>query len=163
MGTTEGDKGRLGKTKFSFGTTSAIITNLALICGLDAVSNPKRAIVGGILVIALADNFSDSMGIHVFQESEGLGDREVWFSTVTNFLSRVVVSFSFIGLILALPLRVAVPCAVAWGLSLLAVMSYAIARDRGANPRREMLIHLCMAVFVIGVSHFVGDFLAARF
>ena len=159
----EGAKPRLGETKFSFGATSAIITNLALICGLDTVSNAKRAIVGGILVIALADNFSDSMGIHVFQESEGLGDKEVWFSTATNFFTRVVVSLSFILLILALPLRMAVPCAVIWGLSLLAVMSYAIARDRGVDPRREMLIHVCMAVFVITTSHFVGNFLAARF
>ena len=163
MGTTEGDQRRPGETKFSFGTTSAIITNLALICGLDTVNNPKRAIVGSILVIAFADNFSDSMGIHVFQESEGLGDKEVWLSTATNFFSRVVVSLSFIALVLALPLRVAVPCAVAWGLSLLAMMSYSIARDRGVDGRREMLIHVCMAVLVITVSHFVGNFLVARF
>ena len=158
-----GSRPRLSETKISFGTTSAIMTNMGLICGLDTLANPKRAIVGSILVIAFADNFSDSMGIHVFQESEGLSEKEVWFSTATNFFSRVVVSLSFILLVLALPLSAAVPCAVAWGLALLALMSYAIARDRGLNPRREMLVHLCMAAFVTLASHFAGNFLIARF
>jgi len=158
-----GTRPGLGESRFSFGTTSAIMTNMGLICGLDTLANAKRAIVGSILVIAFADNFSDSMGIHVFQESEGLGEKEVWLSTATNFFSRIVVSLSFIPLILALPLGAAVPCAVAWGLALLSLMSYAIARDRGLAPGREILVHLCMAAFVTLSSHLAGKFLIARF
>ncbi|MFA6030467.1 MAG: hypothetical protein WC969_11485 [Elusimicrobiota bacterium] len=41
---------RLRQARFSFGTTSAIMTNMGLICGLDALTNPKKAIVGKFLL-----------------------------------------------------------------------------------------------------------------
>jgi len=55
-------------TKYSFGASSAIITCLAFIIGLSHSSNPRLSIVGSLLVIAIADNISDSLGIHIFQE-----------------------------------------------------------------------------------------------
>jgi len=64
-------------TKFSFGSTSAIITNVALIMGLNSAKDAKLAIIGSLLVIALADNVSDSFGIHMYQESEGLSQKRV--------------------------------------------------------------------------------------
>ena len=55
-------------TRFSFGTTSAIVTSLAFVVGLSGSS--KAAIVVSLLVFAVADNVSDSLGLHIFQESE---------------------------------------------------------------------------------------------
>ena len=95
------NKYRLYQTKFSFGATSAIITSLGLIAGLDSLSHPKSGIIGGILVIALADNVSDSVGIHIYQESECIPDKEVWFSTFSNFFTRILVSSTFIVLVLS--------------------------------------------------------------
>lgn len=157
------NKCRLHQTKFSFGATSAIITSLGLIIGLDSLSHPKLSIVGGILVIAVADNISDSVGIHIYQESECIPDKEVWFSTLSNFFTRILVSFTFIALVIALPIRLAVPCSIAWGLLLLAFMSYTIAKDRGISPYKAIFEHLSIAILVIIASNFAGKFFISKF
>ena len=59
------EKCRLYETRFSFGATAAIITNMALIAGLRTGDHAKVSIIGGMLIIAIADNISDSVGIHV--------------------------------------------------------------------------------------------------
>ncbi len=72
-------------TRVSFGSTSAIITNLGLMAGLHSGPHAKGSIIGGILIIAFADNISDSFGIHIFSESEKTDKKEVWTSTLMNF------------------------------------------------------------------------------
>jgi len=149
------------ETRFSFGATAAIITNLAIIVGLR-IGNVKLTIIGAMLVIAIADNVSDSLGIHVYQESEGLDAKEVWFSTSTNFLTRVLVSFSFIFLVYFLPINMAVIVSIIWGLLLLSGMSYIIAKGKGINPVLAVLEHLAIAVVVIIASNFIGHFIADK-
>ncbi len=151
------------QTKISFGISSAVITSLALITGLDTIGNPKSGIIGSILVIALADNLSDSMGIHFFLESEHVLGKEVWLSTLTNYLARLGVSLSFILLIALLPIGTAVACSIVWGFSILAALSYAIQHRRGKNPFYEALVHIGLAAIVITGSHFAGSFLINRF
>ncbi|MCX5785490.1 MAG: hypothetical protein NTX59_07360 [Elusimicrobia bacterium] len=157
------DNARPYQTKISFGITSAVITSLALITGLDTLTHPKSGIIGSILVIALADNLSDSMGIHFYLESEHIQGKEVWLSTLTNFLARLGVSLSFILLIGFLPIRTAVNCSIIWGLAILAGLSYAIEHKRGTNPFHEAFVHLSLAVLVITGSHFAGSFLIDKF
>ena len=70
--------------------------------------NAKTAIIGSLLVIALADNISDTLGIHMYQESEGLSRKTVWLLTITNFLSRFVTSMGFVAIIAIFPLQIAV-------------------------------------------------------
>ena len=41
-------------TNFSFGSTSAIITNISLIIGLGSGHVPKSGIIGGLLIIGIA-------------------------------------------------------------------------------------------------------------
>jgi len=158
-------KKRIGfyQTRFSFGSSSAIITNLGLIIGLDSVSNAKFSIIAGILVIALADNIADSFGIHVFQESERLNQREIWFSTGTNFLTRLLVSLVFVLLIFFLPMKIAVISSIIWGLSLLAFISYIIARDEEVNPYQAIAEHLGIALAVIILCEFIGKWLQRLF
>ncbi|MGA2172776.1 MAG: hypothetical protein ABSG82_07185 [Sedimentisphaerales bacterium] len=151
------------QTRFSFGATSAIITNLGIITGLDTLTNPKLSIIGALLVIALADNLSDSFGIHIYQESEHVGKKEVLISTLTNFFTRLLVSLSFIILIIALPIKPAVICSVLWGLSLLAVMTYAIAKQQKINPYPAIIVHVGIAILVVIASNFAGKFIIARF
>jgi VIT1/CCC1 family predicted Fe2+/Mn2+ transporter len=156
------EKCRPSQTKFSFGATSAIITNLALITGLRTGGHAKLSIIAAMLVIALADNISDSTGIHVFQESECLATKEIWLSTVTNFLTRILVSFSFIFLIFFLPLKIAVVCSIIWGLLLLSTMSYIIAKNRGLHPYLAALEHIGIAIVVIIASNFAGKLLITK-
>ena len=54
---------------FSFGLTSGIITTLGLMVGLHAGTHSRLAVIGGILTIAIADAFSDALGIHISEES----------------------------------------------------------------------------------------------
>jgi len=154
---------RLKETRFSFGATAAIITNLGLVAGLRTGEHAKVGIIAGMLVIALADNISDSMSIHIYQETECIETKEVWLSTFTNFLSRLLVSLTFILLVVSLPIKSAVVCSIIWGLLLLTMMSYAIAKDKKINPYLTILEHLAIAVAVIIVSDFAGRFLITKF
>jgi len=151
------------QTRFSFGATSAIITNLGIITGLDTLAHPKLSIISALLVIALADNMSDSFGIHIYQESEHLSKKKVWLSTLTNFFARLFVSSTFIVLIILLPIKFAAACSVCWGLLILTVMTYAIARQRKISPYPAILTHTIIAVLVVAASNFIGAFLIARF
>ena len=151
------------QTKFSFGATSAIITNLGIITGLDTLSDPKLSIISGMLVVALADNIADSFGIHIYQESECIDNKEIWLSTLSNFFTRIFVSVTFIILVFVLPINLAVPYSICWGLALLAIMSYAIAKNRIVNPFSEIFKHIIIAIFVIALSHFFGRYIISRF
>ncbi len=151
------------QTKFSFGATSAIITNLGIIAGLDTLSDPKLSIIAGMLVVALADNIADSFGIHIYQESECIDSKEVWFSTLSNFFTRVFVSLTFIILVVVLPINLAVLYSTCWGLALLAIMSYSIAKNRKVNPYLEIFKHIIIAIFVIALSHFIGRYIISKF
>ena len=144
-------------TKFSFGSTSAIITNIALIIGLDTATSSKLAIIGSLLVIALADNVSDSLGIHVYQESVGLSQRKVWVLTFTNFISRLIISLGFIFIILVFPLDLAVIFSIIYGLLILSIVTYLIALNRKVNPWRSIMEHLTIAIIIIFLSKFFGN------
>ena len=155
-----GDRPR--QTRFSFGAVSAIITNLGIITGMDTLTHPKVGIIGALLVIALADNLSDSFGIHFYQESEFVGKREVWLSTFTNFATRLLVSLTFIALIVLLPIEIAVACSIVWGLLILAVMTYLVAKEAGTNPWSAVLVHLSIAVVVVAASRIIGGLVVGR-
>jgi len=153
---------RLYETRFSFGATAAIITNLALIFGLRTGEHAKLGIITGMLIIAIADNVSDSVGIHIYQESEQLETKEVWLSTSTNFVTRFLVSLTFILMILLLPLKVAVIATALWGLLLLSIMSYLIAKDKGINPYAAIYEHISIAIVVIIASNFIGKLIIEK-
>jgi len=55
----------------SFGLASGVITTLGMMVGIDATTNSRLAVLASILAIAIADSFSDSVGIHISEESEG--------------------------------------------------------------------------------------------
>ena len=150
-------------TKFSFGSTSAIITNLALIIGFDTVSNTKLPIIGSLLIIAIADNISDSLVIHMYQESAGLSRKKVWLLTLTNFFSRLITSLGFVLIIFAFPLNLAVILSLIYGLLVLSIVSYLIAVSRKINPWTSIIEHLLVATSVVFISKFAGRLIIERF
>jgi len=145
--------------RFSFGGTAAIVAGVALIVGLDAAALPKAAIVSSLLIVALADNLTDSLSIHVYQESERLDPRKAFLATITNFTARLLVSLSFVLLVLLLPTRAAVLAALAWGLLLLGLLSWIIARQRRVRPIPEIAKHLAVAAIVIFVAEAIGEWI----
>ena len=154
---------RLYQTKFSFGATSAIITNLGLISGLWTGIHAKLEIIGAMLLIAIVDNISDSVGIHIYQESELLNTKEIWISTFTNFFTRIFVSSTFIFLVIFLPIKLAVACSLIWGLLLLALLSYTIAKNEEISPYMAMLEHIGIAIVIIVLSNYIGKFVVDKF
>ena len=146
------------KTGFSFGSTSGIITTLGLMVGLHSGTNSKVAVLGGILMIAIADAFSDALGIHISEESENRHiAKEIWESTVSCFFSKFIFALTFIIPVLLFNLSTAIAVSIIWGLSLLSVLSFIIAKQQKANPWKVITEHLIIALVVVVVTHYVGD------
>jgi vacuolar iron transporter family protein len=124
--------------------------------GLNAATATKAAIVSGLLIIAVADNISDSLSIHIYQESEGLESKSAFRSTITNFLARFLATFTFVALVIALPPALVGPILLAWGLVLLSVLTYLLARERGVSAASEIVKHVAVALLVVFVSRTLG-------
>ncbi len=149
-------------TALSYGGTAAIVTGMGLVVAFDEATASRAALIGSLLVVAVADNLADSLAIHVYQESEKLETRQAFRSTVTNYLARLLVAASFIALATFVPVGSLVPGAVAWGLALLCTLTYFVARSRGASPLVEVGKHLGVAVAVILLSHAIGEWILAH-
>jgi len=145
---------------YIFGSSAAIITDVSLIVGLGSARTGKAPILAGLLTIAIADNISDSLGIHMYKESEGLGEKLSLLSTVLNFLSRLLISLTFVAIVLVLPMAQAIAAGLIWGLLLIVVISYLISRRNKDNPVKEILIHVLTAVAVVALSRLLGAAIA---
>lgn len=116
-----------------------------------------------MLVIAFADNISDSLGIHIYQESEGMKSHNVWISTLTNFFSRFLVSLGFIFIIVIFPLNLATTISIIYGLLVISIISYLIAINRKTNPILSIIEHIIIATIVIFLSKYIGEFIVDYF
>ncbi len=150
-------------TKYSFGATSAIVTSLAFIVSLSGNVEPRMPIIGSLLVFAIADNISDSLGIHIFQESDLKKPGIVNVSTLSNFATRFCLILSFIGIVYLLPIQAAVILSVIWGIAILMSLSYLIAVEQERNPIRDLMTHLAIATLVIVSSLLLRSWITAVF
>jgi len=152
------------KTGFSFGITSGIITTLGLIVGLHAANPSRPVIIGGILTIAIADAFSDALGIHISEESENRHTTsDIWASTFSTFLAKFTIALTFVIPIILLPLTTAIIVSIAWGLSLLGIFSYYISKQQRSKSWKVVFEHLLIALIVITITHYAGDWIGATF
>lgn len=140
----------------SFGSPAAIVTSMALIVGLDTATATKTAVVGGLLVIGIADNLTDSLSVHIYQEAERLAERRAFRTTVYNYIARLIVSASFVFLFVFLPISVAIYACLTWGFFLLSGLSYLLAKARHAHIFSEIYKHAGVAVVVIVISKMIG-------
>lgn len=149
------------KTGFSFGLMSGIITTLGLMVGLHSGTHSKSVVTGGILFIAIADALSDALGIHILEESRLKGSqREIWEATLSTFLTKFIIALTFIIPILIIHLSAAIIISVLWGLFLIGIFSFYIARQQGEKPHRVILEHLIITILVIVITHYIGDWVA---
>jgi len=152
------------RTGLFFGATSGVITTLGLITGLNAGTQSITAVLGGIFVIAVADSMSDALGIHLAEEADPATDHEhVWQATITTFLTKFVFALSFAVPLLLLPLGPAVIASIAWGMLVIVVLSYFLARSQNESPWFIILEHLGIAILVVVLSHFIGVWVANTF
>jgi VIT1/CCC1 family predicted Fe2+/Mn2+ transporter len=146
-------------SKYSMGATAAIITSMGLIAGLTQNDAMRQTTIAGLLIIAIADNVADSLGIHIYKESEGAKKREILSATLGNFILRFVLVISFILIVLLLPSIQALIIASIWGLTLLVLLSYAIAKAKNTTVRAEIIWHVVVALLVIIGSKLIGGFI----
>lgn len=152
------------KVGFSFGITSGIITTLGLMVGLEAGTSSRLAVIGGVLTIAIADAFSDALGIHVSEESENKHTtKEIWTSTISTFLTKAFFASLFIVPILIFELTTAIIFSIIFGLVMIALFSYVLAKQQGTKPWHIVGEHLLIAVVVILITHYLGKWIANTF
>ena len=145
----------------SFGLTSGIITTLGLMVGLHSSTGSKLVIIGGILVIAIADALSDALGIHISEEFENKHTtKEIWESTTTTFIAKFLVSLTFMVPIIYFPLYTAIVVNIVWGLSLITLLSWYMAHEQKNHHYKVIFEHLTIAILVIFVTHYIGNWVA---
>jgi VIT1/CCC1 family predicted Fe2+/Mn2+ transporter len=152
------------KIGFGFGLTSGVITTLGLMVGLHAGAHSKIVVLGGVLTIAIADAFSDALGIHLSEEwKQKHNPKEVWQATLATFLSKFFFTSSFILPILLFSLPKAIFLSIIWGMLLLGIFSFFIAKEQKTGAAKIIVEHLGIALLVILISRWVGNWVSINF
>ncbi len=150
-------------SRISFGGAAAITGSMAFVVGLDAVNASKVAIVSALLIAGIADNLTDSLSVHIYQESEHLNAHDAFVGTLTNFAARLAIYLSFVMIVGIFPMPVAIAGTIAFGALLLATLTFWIARERKVHVVPEIGKHLIVAAVVILASKGVGYWISREF
>ncbi|MFP3982566.1 MAG: hypothetical protein ACLFV2_02605 [Desulfurivibrionaceae bacterium] len=144
-------------TGITFGLTSAVITTMGLMVGLHSGTRSSMVVLGGILTIAIADAFSDALGIHISEEAKNMHDNvHIWISTLTTFLAKFFCAMTFAVPVILFSIDLAVLISLVWGLTVLSILSYVIARAQDEKPYKIVGEHVLIAVVVVIITHWVG-------
>jgi len=146
---------------FSFGISSAVLTTLGVIVGLDSATTSRLAVIGGIAAVAIADSFSDAMGMYAQKKSErNVPSKAALASAVYTFIGKFVFTSSFLLPFLLLPLPSAVAVSLVWGFILLSFVNSQIAFVQGDPLVPTLLKNTLFAAAVIVISYVVGGMLS---
>jgi len=152
------------RTGIFFGATSGAITTIGLIVGLHAGTESLIAVLGGILVIAVADAMSDAMGIHLAQEADPDSSSDhIWAATFWTFATKLFVALTFALPLLWLPLQTAVIVAVSWGLVVITLLSAVIAHRQAVRALPVITEHLAITIAVVMLSYYIGIWVRSAF
>lgn len=145
------------KAGFSFGTVSGVITTLGMMVGLDSGTGSELAVIGGIVTIAIADAFSDALSMHISEESQkSTNQKFIWQVTLATFIGKIVIASTFIVPFIFLGLYSAVILNIIWGIFLIILINYYVARGRGVKPTSLIVEHLGVAILVIIITYLAG-------
>ena len=140
--------------RFSFGATSAVTSSLALMTGLSQLDVSKTGMIGALLILGLADNIADALGMHIYSESKSRSHTKL--NTATNYLTRLGITLLLIVFVVLLPFEYALAASVIAGMLVIALLSYFIAAEHGLDARRAVAEHLAVTALVLIVSQLVG-------
>ena len=112
-------------SKFGFGAASSTVTSRGIFFGLLSSANPKTGVIGSLLVIAVADNIADSLGIQIYRETSTKKENTRMF-TISNFIIRLGITFTFVALFAFLPIVFVSALCVTLGFGILIFLSYHI-------------------------------------
>ena len=141
----------------SYGLTSGVITTVGLVIGVYFSTRSYIAVIAGIISIAIADSMSDALGIHTSEESEKKTEVEkIWTATFFTFLTKLVITGSFLLPFILLSIDGAFVVSLIWGVFLLTALSYYLAKQEGVSPIGVIAEHLTIAALVIVATYFAG-------
>lgn len=140
-----------------FGLTSGVITTLGLLVGLYSGTHSMIVVLGGILTIAVADGMSDALGIHISEEIIKKNScKQVWESTIATFFTKLLFALTFAIPVIFLPLDTAIAVSVAWGILLIGILSYRIAKKKKTSVAKAMAEHIGIAIVVVILTYLLG-------
>jgi len=146
------------KTGLSFGFISAIITTLGLMVGIYATTHSPAVIISAVLVIAVADALSDSLGIHVSVESDKKKtSKQIWQATGATFAAKFLIAATFVIPIFFLSLDLSILISIVWGLFLITVYSYYLAKQNKRTAWKVILEHVGITIAVIALTDLIGN------
>jgi VIT1/CCC1 family predicted Fe2+/Mn2+ transporter len=140
---------------FTFGASSAVITSLAIIIGLSGMPNSQVSIIAALFILALADNISDSFGIHIYQRSENGKDARK--ATVLNFFTRLLIVLFFASFVILFPMEYTIAFSICFGLVIIIFLSYSIAKERKVNPHEAVVKYVLLTVLVMMASFLLRE------
>lgn len=145
------------KVGLNFGLTSGVITTLGLMVGLNSGTNSKLAVLAGIFTIAIADAFSDALGIHISKEAENTSSsREIWAATFSTFFFKFIFALTFALPVIFFSLHTAIIAGIIWGIFLITMVSYISSRETGQKPLHVIFEHLLISGVVIVLANYLG-------
>ena len=145
------------KKGLGFGLTSGVITTLGLIVGLDSSTHSKSLVIGGILIIALADALSDAFGMHISEESQiNISERSIWEATLSTFIFKLLFALSFLVPILLFELQKAIIISILWAIMVVSFFSVHLAKEEKIPVWKVVGEHLAIMFVVVILTHLVG-------
>ncbi len=70
-------------------------------------------------------------GIHISEETENIHSaKEIWQATISTFVFKFLFAMTFIVPVLLFPLFTAIIISILWGMSLLSIFSYLMAKEQ---------------------------------
>jgi VIT1/CCC1 family predicted Fe2+/Mn2+ transporter len=116
------------------------------------------------VITTIGDAKSDALGIHLAEEADpDATPQHVWAATISTFLNKFFFALSFSVPLLLLPLDQAVLASLLWGMLVIIVLSYFLARAQNASPIMIIGEHLGIAILVVVLSHLIGVWVGETF
>jgi len=84
-------------------------------------------------------------------------------STISTFLAKFVFSSSFLVPVILLSLDSAFIASIIWGILLILIFSYILAKQQKESPFKVIGEHLLIVVVVLVVTHLTGDLISTHF
>lgn len=152
------------KKGLSFGLASGVITTLGLMVGMYSGTHSESVVIGSILTIAVADSLSDGLGMHLSEESQSSStSKSIWQATFSAILTKFLIAVTFIIPILLLDLNTAIIVSIVWGLVLIILFSYYLAKSKKENPTNVILEHIGITILVITLTYFIGNWISTLY
>jgi hypothetical protein len=152
---------KLRREGISFGITSGTITTLGLMVGLYSGTRSTLAVIGGILIIAVADSLSDSLSLHSSEEAGKDSAKKIKTTPFYTFLSKFIYTLTFALPLILFSLNIAIIVNIIYGLLMLSLMNFCI-----SDKRRRFKVageHFAFAIAVIILTYFLGGIISRVF